>query len=173
MAILEDVLAPNLDVVFCGTAVANASAARGHYFAGPGNMFWKFLHGAGFTPVQLTPDQDQELPKYGVGITDLVKNVAQSHDRGLNFAAAPDLERCLEPFAPKWVAFAGLRAGAEGARAFGHPAPRHGAQDWSIGGLRVFVVTNPSGAAADRKTWDGKTAEIDWWHELAALIASK
>jgi TDG/mug DNA glycosylase family protein len=171
VAILEDILAPNLDVVFCGTAVASASAARGHYFAGPGNKFWRFLHVAGFTPVQLTPDQDWELPKYGVGITDLVKHVAQSHDRGLDFKAAPDLEVRLRPFAPKWVAFVGLNAGAKGARAFGHPAPRHGAQDWLLGSSSVFVVTNPSGAAADPTTWDGKAAKVDWWHELAALIA--
>lgn len=47
MPVLDDVLAPNLRVVFCGTAVGVRSAARGHYYAGPGNDFWRLLHGSG------------------------------------------------------------------------------------------------------------------------------
>ena len=39
MTILPDVLAPGLDIVFCGTAVGNVSAQRGVYYAGPGNMW--------------------------------------------------------------------------------------------------------------------------------------
>ena len=31
MTVLPDLLVPNLSVVFCGTAVATASAERGHY----------------------------------------------------------------------------------------------------------------------------------------------
>jgi double-stranded uracil-DNA glycosylase len=33
MPVLPDILAPGLDVVFCGTAPGERSAARGHYFA--------------------------------------------------------------------------------------------------------------------------------------------
>ncbi len=40
---------------FCGTAVGNVSAQRGAYYAGPGNMFWPTLHGAGLTPRRLQP----------------------------------------------------------------------------------------------------------------------
>jgi len=43
MAVLPDYLAPGLKVVFCGTAVGEQSAARGHYFAGRGNDFWRLL----------------------------------------------------------------------------------------------------------------------------------
>src|SRR5438067_2015906 len=42
MSILPDHLRPGLSIVFCGTAVGTASASRGHYYAGPGNDFWRF-----------------------------------------------------------------------------------------------------------------------------------
>jgi TDG/mug DNA glycosylase family protein len=42
--VFPDLLAPNLSIVFCGTAVGNVSAQRGAYYAGPRNMFWPTLH---------------------------------------------------------------------------------------------------------------------------------
>ncbi|MFZ2360304.1 MAG: hypothetical protein WA040_13255 [Anaerolineae bacterium] len=35
MTVLPDILAPNLDIVFCGTAVGNVSAQGGASYAGP------------------------------------------------------------------------------------------------------------------------------------------
>lgn len=52
MTVLPDHLRPGLRVVFCGTAPGLISAARGHYYAGPGNAFWPLLHDAGFTPAR-------------------------------------------------------------------------------------------------------------------------
>nr|HQT26871.1 mismatch-specific DNA-glycosylase [Burkholderiales bacterium] len=57
MSVLPDVLAPDLAVVFCGSAVGAASARRRAYYAGPGNAFWPTLARVGFTPCQLTPDE--------------------------------------------------------------------------------------------------------------------
>lgn len=37
--ILPDRLGPGLRVVFCGTAAGAVSARKGHYYAGPGNLF--------------------------------------------------------------------------------------------------------------------------------------
>lgn len=51
---LRDVLAPGLDVVFCGVNPGLWSAAVGHHFARPGNRFWKALHLAGLTDRGLT-----------------------------------------------------------------------------------------------------------------------
>ena len=97
--------------------------------------------------------------------------MAQSHDRGLDFSDTPDLERRLASSPPKWVAFTGLKAGEEAAKIFGQGKPRHGPQSWTIGGARVFVVTNPSGAANDRNTWDGQTTKVGWWVELKRLVS--
>src|SRR5690242_17274396 len=69
---LRDVVAPGLDVLFVGINPSLLSAARGHHFARPGNRFWPALHLAGLTPRRLTPDEDAELPRYGLGVTNLV-----------------------------------------------------------------------------------------------------
>jgi TDG/mug DNA glycosylase family protein len=39
MRVLPDVLAPNLAIIFCGTAVGSVSAQRRAYYAGPGTVF--------------------------------------------------------------------------------------------------------------------------------------
>ena len=169
MPVLPDILAPDLDVVFCGTAVATASASRGHYFAGPRNAFWSLLHGSGFTPGVLNPEEDETLPQYGVGITDLVKEVAQSHDRGLDYRSAPDLERRLAPFKPRFVAFAGLTSARKATRVFGTEVSGYGLQAWSIGSAQVFVVPNPS--AADAAWPKGGRTKLAWWTDLHELVA--
>ena len=68
---LPDVVAPDLDVLFCGINPSLMSAERGRHFARPGNRFWPALHLAGLTPRRLTPDEDRELLRYGLGITNL------------------------------------------------------------------------------------------------------
>ena len=60
---VPDVLAPGLDVVFCGINPGRVSAAAGAHFANPRNDFWRLLHDAGFTPRLLRPDEQFELPK--------------------------------------------------------------------------------------------------------------
>ncbi len=51
--VLLDLLRPGLRVVFCGTAAGAVSAAKGAYYAGPGNRFWPMLAKTGLTPRQL------------------------------------------------------------------------------------------------------------------------
>ena len=58
---LPDVLRPDLDVVFVGTAAGRRSAAVGAYYAHPGNRFWKTLHSTGLTPRLFAPDEFREL----------------------------------------------------------------------------------------------------------------
>ena len=41
--ILQDVLKPKLDIVFCGSAVGAVSAVKQAYYAGPGNKFYAIL----------------------------------------------------------------------------------------------------------------------------------
>ena len=75
MTVLPDILAPGLDIVFCGTAVGNVSAQRGAYYAGLGNMFWPTLYEIGLTPRRLQPEEFREVLSFGLGLTDLVKAV--------------------------------------------------------------------------------------------------
>src|SRR6476619_56479 len=69
---LRDVIAPGLHLLFCGINPSLPSAARGHHFARPGNRFWPAIHLAGLTPRRLTPDEDRELLRYGLGVTNVV-----------------------------------------------------------------------------------------------------
>ncbi len=52
---VPDILAPGLQVLFCGINPSVYSAAVGHHFARPGNRFWPTLHAAGFTDRRLSP----------------------------------------------------------------------------------------------------------------------
>ncbi|MDP9349887.1 MAG: mismatch-specific DNA-glycosylase, partial [Gemmatimonadota bacterium] len=68
---LPDVIAPGLRVLFCGINPGLYTAVVGHHFARPGNRFWKALHSAGFTDRLLAPAEEQELLRYGCGITNV------------------------------------------------------------------------------------------------------
>ena len=69
---VPDVIAPGLDVLFCGINPGLYSGATGFHFARPGNRFWPTLHGAGFTDRRLDPSEEQLLLDAGCGITNLV-----------------------------------------------------------------------------------------------------
>jgi TDG/mug DNA glycosylase family protein len=145
---VPDVLAPNLRVLFCGINPGLWSAAVGHHFARPGNRFWKALHLAGFTPRQLAPDDEAELLRLGLGITNLV-------DRATAGAAAltPEelragVERLTAKVAsarPEVVAVLGVGAYRT---AFARPKATIGPQPDLIGGARSWVLPNPSGLNA-------------------------
>ena len=71
--LIPDLLAPGLDLVFCGTAPSPASFKARAYYANPGNAFWPTLHAVGLTPERLTPQRYPELLTLGLGLTDLNK----------------------------------------------------------------------------------------------------
>lgn len=163
-SVLADLLRPGLNVVFCGTAVATASAERGHYYSGPGNKFWHLLHDAGFTSARLRPEDDTILPNLGIGITDLVKDIAQSHDRGLDFSGTTAAAH-IEAASPRWVAFNGITAGRAAATKLGNKTEALGEQRWNIGSSRVFVLPSSSGANATMRYAD----KLAWWRQLHDL----
>ncbi|NJN86184.1 MAG: mismatch-specific DNA-glycosylase [Leptolyngbyaceae cyanobacterium SL_7_1] len=66
---VPDVIAPNLQVLFCGINPSLYSAVVGHHFARPGNRFWRSLHAAGFTDRLFSPAEDGALIDLGYGIT--------------------------------------------------------------------------------------------------------
>jgi TDG/mug DNA glycosylase family protein len=170
MLLLPDILAPGVSVVFCGIAVGECAALRGHHYSGRGDRFWHLLHEAGFTSELLSPSDDVLLPEYGLGITDLVKGVAGSDSRGLDISGRPELESRLEPHSPAWVAFTGKAAGSEAARVFAQPAPALGPQEWTVGKASVFVLPSSS-SANQRKSYDGRPTRSAWWCELAERVA--
>jgi len=149
MFVLEDVIGPNLKVIFCGTAAGSKSAQRRAYYAGPGNKFWKMIHEIKRTDRILKPEEYVLLQSFGVGLTDIAKLVsgADSTLRVKHF----DSERLRnemvrhQPFA---LAFNGKKA----AQIFLRERCNYGRQLHSIGKTRVYVLPSTSGAA--NRYWD-------------------
>src|SRR6188474_1636049 len=73
---LDDLLAPGLKLVVCGTAAGNKSADVRAYYADPKNKFWPTLFNIGLTPRELAPAEYPHLRQYGIGLTDLAKGVS-------------------------------------------------------------------------------------------------
>jgi TDG/mug DNA glycosylase family protein len=154
MAELGPIVGPGLRVLFVGINPSLRSAESGHHFARPGNRFWPTLHAAGFTPRRLRPDEDAELPAFGIGVTNLAfrptRAAAELSADELRAGAAA-LERTVERYQPALVAMVGLTAYRT---AFGRPRAVMGIQDERIGGRPVWVLPNPSGLNAHYKPAD-------------------
>jgi TDG/mug DNA glycosylase family protein len=169
---LPDYLAPGLRVVFCGTAAGTTSASRGHYYAGPGNMFWTYLYQARITTEPLFPSTDHRVLEFGVGLTDLAKKISASSDRGLKAHYDADgFVAKIERYQPSWVAFHGKEAAKAVSRHFGHGGSvALGSQPWSVAGARVFVLPSASGSNRDRSRLEGKADRVDWFKDLAKRL---
>jgi TDG/mug DNA glycosylase family protein len=67
-------LRPGLRLVFIGYNPGLESARQGHYYAFPGNVFWKQLNASGLVPRPVGPGDDRLLPaEAGIGFTDLCR----------------------------------------------------------------------------------------------------
>lgn len=151
---IRDVLAPGLDVVFCGINPGRYSGATGFHFAGPGNRFWPALHASGFTDRRLQPSEVGLLPQFGCGITNLVARTTARADELTGDelrAGRRRVERKVRRYRPQWVAFVGLGAYRV---AFDKPGATVGPQPDTIGGARVWVLPNTSGLNANHRPED-------------------
>jgi TDG/mug DNA glycosylase family protein len=145
---IDDVIAPDLTVLFCGINPGLWSAATGHHFARPGNRFWPALHRSGFTPYQYRPEEQDRLPALGLGITNLVaRGTARADEltRAEIAAGADALGRRVRRYRPAWLAVLGVVAYRT---AFGPVTARVGPQPRRIGKARVWLLPNPSGLNA-------------------------
>src|SRR5512138_274671 len=78
---VPDVIVQGLKVLFCGINPGLYTAAIGHHFGRPGNRFWPALYKSGFTDRLLSPYEEQELLKYGYGITNIVEHATESAEQ--------------------------------------------------------------------------------------------
>ncbi len=77
---VPDVIAPGLEVLFCGINPGLYSGATGHHFARPGNRFWPALRASGFTDRLVRPWEERTLLDYGLGVTNLVARATAAAD---------------------------------------------------------------------------------------------
>jgi len=135
-------------VLFCGINPGLYSAATGWHFARPGNRFWPALHQSGFTPRLLAPREQDLLPGFGLGITNLVARAtaqASELDSAELRAGAEHLTALVDRHRPRIVAIAGVTAYRT---AFARPRAGTGPQPERLGHARLWVVPNPSGLNA-------------------------
>src|SRR5471030_1131625 len=83
--LVPDLLAPGLDLVFCGTALGPASFKARAYYANAGNAFWPTLHAVGLTPERFTPQRYPELLALRLGLTDRKSTRLNSSHLGISY----------------------------------------------------------------------------------------
>ncbi|WP_128976188.1 G/U mismatch-specific DNA glycosylase [Streptomyces roseicoloratus] len=150
--LVPDVTAGGLSVLFCGINPGLMTAATGLHFARPGNRLWPVLHLSGFTPRQFAPAEQEELLRYGLGITNVVARASARADE-LSAEEYREGGRILAEkvarLGPRWLAIAGVTAYRT---AFGEPGAAIGPQERTITGphgtTRIWALPSPSGLNA-------------------------
>jgi TDG/mug DNA glycosylase family protein len=163
---LPDQLAPHLRLVFVGTAASQRSADTGHYYAHPGNRFWRTLHEVGITPRLYLPHEFPALLELGIGFTDLCKLGAGMDHQALAFPIdVPAFRDKMRRYRPNTIAFTGKKAAS---LFYGRPtsAIALGRQPTQEDFPLVFVLASPSGAASG--AWS-----VQPWRELADATGAR
>ena len=138
-------------MLFVGINPGIRSSLTGHHFAGFSNRFWVLLFESGLVPERVTYTDDDRLPEFGYGITNIVPRPTPGID-----TIAPDeyvagrvrLRRKILRHRPPIVAMVGVTV-------FRAMFPQRkgavtlGSQKERIGGTEVFVLPNPSGRNAN------------------------
>ena len=134
---INDILAPDLRVVFCGINPGKSSAHTGFHFAHPGNRFWKVIYQAGFTDRLLKPEEELQLLDTRCGITMLVERpTVQASEVALQELRSGGRELVLkiEQYQPRALAILGKQAFE---KAFQVRGARWGKQQVTIGDMVV------------------------------------
>jgi TDG/mug DNA glycosylase family protein len=162
---VPDVLAPDLDVIFCGINPGRVSAAAAEHFANPRNDFWRLLHDAGFTPRLVAPREQFDVLRWRIGLTNAAPRTTpgSSDLRAADFAgAAARLERLAAELRPRAIAF----VGKEAYRGPFRERPDHGLQQRRLGETMLFVLpsTSPANAAVPY------SERLHWFRALRVLV---
>jgi len=160
---LRDRIRPDVRLLLVGINPGVRSAITGHHFAGFSNRFWKLLWEARLVPEPITFEDDDRLPDWGIGITNLIARPTP----GINDLRPAEyaegwrvLERKIVRFKPPVVALVGvtlyrailpllLENDVPPLRRSNIAPLTVGLQKALIGESRLFVLPNPSGRNAN------------------------
>jgi len=138
-------------MLFVGINPGVRSALTGHHFAGFSNRFWKLLYEARLVPEPITFSDDDRLPEWGFGITNIVPRATPGIDTLRPHEYVAGRKRLLDKvrrFRPRVVALVGVTV-------FRAMFPEHkgpvepGLQQQTLGESAVFVLPNTSGRNAN------------------------
>jgi TDG/mug DNA glycosylase family protein len=153
-AVVPDLLADDLRLLFVGINPGLWTAAVQTHFAHPVNRFYPALLRAGILTARVDPssgmtDADREqFRSCGLGITNLAPRATAraSELTALELReGGARLRELVRTRSPRVVAIAGVTAYRQ---AFGRPGARLGRQDTTFEGAELWVVPNPSGLNA-------------------------
>jgi double-stranded uracil-DNA glycosylase len=149
---LRDRVKPPVRVLLVGINPGVRSAQTGHHFAGYSNRFWKLLYEAGVVPEPITFRDDDRLPRWGLGITNLIARATPGIDtlRPAEYVSGVNiLRRKVRRWKPEVVAFVGVTV-FRAVFACGPRTPvKVGLHRRTFEGARVIVLPNPSGRNAN------------------------
>lgn len=148
---LRDRIQPGVRVLFVGINPGIRSSQSGHHFAGFSNRFWRLLFESKLVPEPITFADDDRLPEFGYGITNIVPRPTPGIDTILPpeyVAGRLKLRRKVLRFKPAIIAMVGVTVyramfpERKGPVTLGQQSDR-------IGDTEVFVLPNPSGRNAN------------------------
>ena len=147
---LRDRVRPGVLVLFVGINPGVRSALTGHHFAGFSNRFWKLLFESRLVPERITYEDDDRLPGWGYGVTNIVARATPGVDTLRPDEYVSGRTRLLakvRKYRPRVVALVGVTV----FRAMfpGHKGPvQLGVQPKTLGDSAIVVLPNPSGRNA-------------------------
>lgn len=186
---LHDSLPPNLHLLFIGVNPGLTTAATGHVYAHPSNLYWRLLHKSGITPLLHLPSDTYALPDlYNIGNTNIVSRPTRDQSE----IAKEEMEEGVEVLEQKirdkrpravcivgkgvWETIFKVKVGrALGKGEFGygwqelrmgcHNSAKDGGADGEWKGAPVFVATTTSGLAAGMRPPEKEAiwAELGKW----------
>jgi TDG/mug DNA glycosylase family protein len=176
---LPDYLGADLKVVLIGLNPGQYSVVHGHYFARPQNRFWPAFSRSKLSEEVrqalgmdvLTPEHDEVLPRFGIGLTDIVKrptnNASELTETDFT-ESVPRLFDKLIDYAPRVACFHGVIGYRRFARIIFGLKGRMllGEQSQRIGTTRLYVVPNPS----PRNAHFTPAQQAEWYDRLAEFM---
>ena len=148
---LRDRIRPGVEILFVGINPGVRSALTGHHFAGFSNRFWKLLYASRLVPEPITFTDDDRLPDWGFGVTNIVARATPGIDtlRPQEYVEGrKKLAAKIRRVTPRVVALVGVTV-------FRAMFPEHkgpvapGLQEQTLGSAAVFVLPNTSGRNAN------------------------
>ncbi len=167
---VDDLLPPNLNLLFVGINPGLWTAAVNAHFARPGNRFWPALYRAGITSVEVDascglPNQTRsEFETKGIGISNICP-IATARADELSKQQLLDggelLRALVRERKPNVVAVLGVTAYRQ---AFGNAKVAVGPSRDGFEGAELWILPNPSGLNAHETVesladWYGRAAQ--------------
>jgi len=148
---LKDRIEPGVRVLFVGINPGVRSALTGHHFAGFSNRFWKLLFESGLVPERVGYEDDDRLPQWGLGITNLIPRPTPGVGDlkpAEYLAGRAGLERKIRRYKPRIVVLIGVSLARALLPSAGRGPLEAGLHQEALAGVPVFVLPNPSGRNA-------------------------